>query len=200
MNHLIIYTHPRKSSFNHAILDAVTESYLQVGDGVIVRDLYGMGFQPALGSSEMLGGVGEDIVREQAYVSWADHVVFIYPLWWTGLPAMLKGYIDRVFSYGFAYKYDNGVQSGLLAGKKATLIHTQDKSQEAYEASGVGNALRLTIDEGILAYCGFEVFRHLVFDSMHASTTEDRKAWLAQLSEMMREPSETKEKPYTNFI
>lgn len=57
MNHMIIYTHPRKSSFNHAILDAVTESYLQVGDGVIVRDLYGMGFQPALGSSEMLGRV-----------------------------------------------------------------------------------------------------------------------------------------------
>lgn len=57
---------------------------------------------------------------------------------------MLKGYIDRVFSYGFAYKYDNAVQTGLLAGKKATLINTQDKSREEYEASGLGNALRLT--------------------------------------------------------
>ncbi|MGO4494979.1 NAD(P)H-dependent oxidoreductase [Paenibacillus sp. 2RAB27] len=185
MNHLIIYTHPRKSSFNHAILDAVTNNYLQEGEAVIVRDLYGMGFQPALGASEMLGGVGEDIVREQAYVSWADHIVFIYPLWWTGIPAMLKGYIDRVFSYGFAYKYDKGIKTGLLAGMKATIIHTQDKSQEEYEASGMGNALRLTIDEGILTYCGLEVTHHLVFDSMHASTAAERKSWLAQLSKMM---------------
>lgn len=194
MNHLIIYTHPRKNSFNHAILDAVTESCRQQGDEVIVRDLYGIGFQPALGSSEMLGGVGEDVVREQAYVSWADHVVFIYPLWWTGLPAMLKGYIERVFSYGFAYKYNNGVQTGLMTGKKATLIHTQNKSREEYEANGVENALRLTIDEGILAYCGFDVTCHYVFDSIPASTEEDRKAWLTQLSELMHNPSVTKEK------
>ncbi|MCD9023044.1 NAD(P)H-dependent oxidoreductase [Cohnella silvisoli] len=186
MNHLIVFTHPRKTSFNRAILDAVTEICRQEGDAVVVRDLYDIGFQPVLGSSEMLGGVGEDVSLEQAYVSWADHVTFIYPLWWTGLPAMLKGYIDRVFSYGFAYKYDNGVQIGLLKGKKATLIHTQNKSQEEYEASGMGNALRLTIDEGIFAYCGFEVTSHLVFDSILASTSEDRKAWLAQLSELMR--------------
>ncbi|MDO3677324.1 NAD(P)H-dependent oxidoreductase [Paenibacillus ehimensis] len=186
MNHLMIYTHPRKRSFNRAILDAVTESLRQGGDEVIVRDLYGIGFQPVLGPSELLGGVGEDVVREQSYVSWADHVVFIYPLWWTGLPAMLKGYIDRVFSYGFAYKYDDGVQIGLLAGKKATLIHTQNKSAEQYEASGMGNALRLTIDEGILAYCGFEVNHHFVFDSILASTAEHRQTWLAQLSERVR--------------
>ncbi|WP_163852526.1 NAD(P)H-dependent oxidoreductase [Paenibacillus elgii] len=183
MKHLIIYTHPRKRSFNHAILDAVTESLRQEEDKVIVRDLYGIGFQPVLGPSELLGGVGEDVVREQSYVSWAEHVVFIYPLWWTGLPAMLKGYIDRVFSYGFAYKYDDGVQIGLLAGKKATLIRTQNKSSEEFEASGMENALRLTIEEGILAYCGFEVNRHFVFDSILSSTVEHRQAWLTQLSE-----------------
>ncbi|WP_375540995.1 NAD(P)H-dependent oxidoreductase [Paenibacillus tyrfis] len=72
---------------------------------------------------------------------------------------------------------------GLLAGKKATLIHTQNKSSEQYEASGMGNALRLTIDEGILAYCGFEVNRHFVFDSILSSTVEHRQTWLAQLSE-----------------
>ncbi|XOK62199.1 NAD(P)H-dependent oxidoreductase [Paenibacillus elgii] len=191
MNHLIIYTHPRKKSFNHAILDAVTESCRQEGDEVVIRDLYGIGFQPVLGPSEMLGGVEEDVVREQKYVLWADHVVFIYPLWWTGLPAMLKGYIDRVFSYGFAYKYDNGAHTGLLAGKKATLIHTQNKSLSEYGASGMGNALNLTIDEGIFAYCGFEVTRHPVFDSIVTSTAEDRKIWLAQLSERMRNPAAT---------
>jgi len=185
MNLLIIYTHPRKNSLNHAVLDAVTESCRQAGDDVVVRDLYGVGFEPVLGSSEMLGGVGEDVVLEQSYVSWADHIVFIYPLWWSGLPAMLKGYIDRVFSYGFAYKYENGVQTGLLRGKKATLIHTQNKSREEYEASGMGNALRLTINEGIFAYCGFEEIGHHVFDSILSSTSKERKQWLEQLSEPM---------------
>ncbi|MBY9079781.1 NAD(P)H-dependent oxidoreductase [Paenibacillus sp. HN-1] len=192
MNHLIIYAHPRKNSFNHAILDTVTKSYLQEGDAVVVRDLYRIGFQPVLGSSEMIGGVGEDVVCEQSHLSWADHVVFIYPIWWAGMPGILKGYIDRVFAYGFAFKYDNGVQEGLLKGKKATVIHTQDKSKEEYEASGIGNAMRLTMDESILAYCGFEVTSHLIYDSMNASTVEEKKVWLAQLSDLLLHPPLTK--------
>ncbi|RNB87662.1 flavodoxin family protein [Brevibacillus fluminis] len=191
MNHLIIYAHPRKKSFNHAILDTVTESCRQEGHEVVVRDLYSIGFQPALGPSEMLGGVEEDVVQEQTYVSWADHVVFIYPLWWAGMPAILKGYIDRVFSYGFAYKYVNGVQTRLLAGKRATLIHTQNKSQEEYEANGIENAMNLTIDKAILEYCGFTLNRHLVFDSIVDSTTEERNDWLAQLPRRMYSPSTT---------
>lgn len=191
MNHLIIYAHPRKKSFNHAILDMVTESCRQEGHEVVVRDLYSISFQPALGPSEMLGGVEEDVVQEQTYVSWADHVVFIYPLWWAGMPAILKGYIDRVFSYGFAYKYVNGVQTGLLAGKRATLIHTQNKSLEEYEANGIENAMNLTIDKAILEYCGFTLNRHLVFDSIGDSTTEERNDWLAQLPRRMYSPSTT---------
>ncbi|MEJ1715164.1 NAD(P)H-dependent oxidoreductase, partial [Escherichia coli] len=82
------------------------------GHEVEVRDLYEMQFQPTLGRSEMIGGIGEDVVVEQEYLKWADVITFIYPIWWTGLPAIMKGYIDRVFSYGFAYKYVNGVQMG----------------------------------------------------------------------------------------
>jgi len=191
MNHLIIIAHPRKKSFNHAILDTVMESYRQEGHEVVVRDLYSIGFQPALGPSEMLGGVEEDVVQEQTYVSWADHVVFIYPLWWAGMPAILKGYIDRVFSYGFAYKYVKGVQTGLLAGKWATLIHTQNKSLEEYEANGIENAMNVTIDKAILEYCGFTLNRHLVFDSIVDSTAEDRNDWLAQLPRRMYSPLRT---------
>ncbi|WP_262497627.1 NAD(P)H-dependent oxidoreductase [Pedobacter africanus] len=52
---------------------------------------------------------------------------FIYPIWWTGMPAIMKGYIDRVMSYGFAYRYDQGVQKGLLGGKEVTIINTHGK-------------------------------------------------------------------------
>ena len=186
MNRLIIYAHPRKKSFNHAILETVERCFREEGDAVIVRDLYEMGFQPVLGTSELLGGVGEDVVREQSYLTWADHVVMIYPLWWTGMPAILKGYVERVFSYGFAYKYEKGLPVGLLKGKQATVIHTQNKSRGHYEANGTADALRLTIDEGILAYCGFEVSSHLVYDLVLSSTEDDRSAWLERLPERLR--------------
>lgn len=80
MNHLIVYAHPRKESFNHAILETAVEGLQQKGHEVVVRDLYAMGFQPALGSSEIIGGIGEDVVQEQEHLRWADVITFIYPI------------------------------------------------------------------------------------------------------------------------
>lgn len=125
MNHLIVYAHPSAKSFNRAILEATVRGSKEKGHEVLVRDLYEMDFRPAASMSEILGGIGEDVAREQEYLRWAEVVTFIYPIWWTGLPAMMKGYVDRVFSYGFAYKYENGVQIGLLKGKRAIIINTQ---------------------------------------------------------------------------
>lgn len=85
---------------------------------MVVRDLYAINFQPVISSSEVIGGIGEDVVREQEFLQWAEVITLIYPIWWTGMPAIMKGYIDRVFSYGFAYKYVNGVQMGLLKERK----------------------------------------------------------------------------------
>lgn len=133
---------------NHAILEAAVKGLQKKGHEVVVRDLYAIEFQPAVSSSEILGGIGEDIIQEQEHLKWADVITFIYPIWWTGLPAMMKGYIDRIFSYGFAYKYVNGVQMGLLKGKKAIILNTQGKSHEEYARSGMDQALRLTSDKG----------------------------------------------------
>ncbi|MGN7360661.1 NAD(P)H-dependent oxidoreductase [Paenibacillus sp. SAF-054] len=184
MNHLIIYAHPRKESFNHAILETAVQGLKQKGHDVIVRDLYAMKFQPVISSSEVLGGVGEDVEQEQKHLMWADVITFIYPIWWTGLPAIMKGYIDRVFSYGFAYRYVNGVQMGLLKGKKTVIINTQGKSHAQYAASGMDQALRLTSDKGIFEYCGLEVMYHLFLESVPESDDDTRAAWLAQIEEM----------------
>lgn len=119
MNHLIVYAHPRKESFNHAIMETAVQGLQEKGHEVVVRDLYAMEFEPVISNSEILGGIGEDIEQEQEYLKWADVIIFIYPIWWTGLPAIVKGYIERVFTYGFAYRYVNGEQMGLLKGKKS---------------------------------------------------------------------------------
>lgn len=184
MNHLIVYAHPRKESFNHAILQTAVEGLQRKGHEVVVRDLYEIGFQPVLGSSEIIGGAGEDVIIEQQYLRWADVITFIYPIWWTGLPAIMKGYIERVFSYGFAYKYVEGVQMGLLKGKKAVIINTQGKSHAQYAASGMDQALRLTSDKGIFEYCGFDVLYHIFFESVPESDETIRKTWLKQISDM----------------
>lgn len=184
MNHLIVYAHPSKVSFNHAILETAVQGLQQKGHEVRVRDLYEIGFQPELTGSEMLGGLGEDIMQEQEHLVWADVITFIYPIWWTGMPAIMKGYIERVFSYGFAYKYVNGVQMGLLKGKKAVIINTQGKSLAEYEANGMQQALRLTSDKGIFEYCGFEVLYHIFLESVPASDEAARQAWLEQIAYM----------------
>jgi NAD(P)H dehydrogenase (quinone) len=97
---------------------------------------------------------------------------------------MIKGYIERIFSYGFAFKYVDGVQMGLLKGKKAIIINTQGKSFAEYEANGMQDALRLTSDKGIFEYCGFEIIYHIFFDSTDRSDEPKRKAFLQQISDM----------------
>ncbi|RJE90407.1 flavodoxin family protein [Paenibacillus sp. 1011MAR3C5] len=184
MKHLIIYAHPRKESFNHAILETSVRGLRQKGHEVVVRDLYAMKFQPVISSSEILGGVGEDIEQEQEYLKWAEVITFIYPIWWTGLPAIVKGYIERVFSYGFAYRYVNGEQKGMLKGKKAVVINTLGKSHAEYVASGMDRALLLTSDKGIFEYCGMEVQQHVFFESVPSSDEATRTAWLQQIEEL----------------
>lgn len=185
MNHLIVYAHPRKESFNHAILKTAVRGLQAHRHEVVVRDLYAMEFQPVISSSEILGGVGEEIEQEQEYLKWADVITFIYPIWWTGLPAIVKGYIERVFTYGFAYRYVNGEQKGLLKGKKAIIINTQGKSHAQYAASGMDKALLLTSDKGIFEYCGIEVLHHEFFESVPSSDDATRAAWLKQIEEIV---------------
>lgn len=118
MKHLIIYAHPNQENAQYK--QCIEKMLEQRGLEVIVRDLYSIGFDPVLSLDDMTGqrkGIVNDLIKkEQEYISWADLVTFIYPIWWTGMPAIMKGYIDRVFSYGFAYSYDQGIQKGLLTG------------------------------------------------------------------------------------
>ncbi|MEZ0129902.1 NAD(P)H-dependent oxidoreductase, partial [Flavobacterium sp. LBUM151] len=128
MKHLIIYSHPNQGSLNHHLLQTAIESLKTKNQEIVIRDLYELNFNPVLSLEDMngqrIGNVTEEVKQEQQFISWADHITFIYPIWWTGMPAIMKGYIDRVFSYGFAYRYEQGVQKGLLTGKLTTIINT----------------------------------------------------------------------------
>ncbi len=185
MKHLIIYAHPNAASLNNLFKQTIEEALRIQMHEVVVRDLYQLNFDPVLSLEDMVeqrkGMVSEAIRREQEYITWAEAVTFIYPIWWTGMPAILKGYIDRVFSYGFAYRYDKGVQKGLLAGKAAYIINSHGKSKIEYQEIGMDNALKLTSDKGIYTYCGFDVKRHFFFDRADRVTAETIEAWKTEI-------------------
>ncbi|PSK91114.1 NAD(P)H-dependent oxidoreductase [Taibaiella chishuiensis] len=187
MRHLIVYAHPNPDSLNRHLLDTVTSLLVQQGHEVVVRDLNQQNFNPVLSLEDIAGlyrgVVGADIQAEQNHVAWAGCITFIYPIWWTGMPAIMKGYIDRVFSYGFAYRYDEGIQKGLLQDKEAVIINTQGKSHAAYAASGMDKALVLTSDQGIFAYCGFRIREHFFFENADRAGAEQVQQWTGDIAQ-----------------
>ncbi|UTN06254.1 NAD(P)H-dependent oxidoreductase [Flavobacterium bizetiae] len=185
MKNLIVYAHPNSGSLNHFFKQTVLESLQKSGEEIEVRDLNQINFNPVLSLEDMngqrMGKVADDVKTEQDFITWADHIIFIYPIWWTGMPAIMKGYIDRVFSYGFAYRYDQGIQKGLLTGKKTIIINSHGKSNAEYEAMGMDKALTLTSDTGIFTYSGLEIQEHFYFDKADRASQENVSDWENQL-------------------
>jgi len=169
MNHLIVYAHPSSDSLSNKILTVAKEFSVEKEYKTEVRDLYSIGFDPVLKNSDLKrihgGETPDEIKREQNYIQWADLITFIYPVWWTGMPAILKGYIDRVFSYGIAYKQAREGVEGLLKGKMVFLFSPMGTSNEEYDKIGMLNSMKQTCDEGIFKFCGMKVMKHIFFGS-----------------------------------
>lgn len=108
-------------SFGKGILDEVVKASVDKGAEVRIKDLYELGVDPVLKPADFAalqnGKVSDDIAVEQEQIKWADVITFIYPVWWAGVPAILKGYVDRVFSNGFAFRNTTAGPEGLLKGK-----------------------------------------------------------------------------------
>lgn len=185
MKNLIVYAHPNPASLNHFFKQTVVESLQESGQEIVIRDLNQISFNPVLSLDDMngqrMGQVANDVKTEQDFITWADRIIFIYPIWWTGMPAIMKGYIDRVFSYGFAYRYDHGIQKGLLTGKQTIIINSHGKSNAEYEAMGMDKALALTSDTGIFTYCGLEIEKHFYFDKADKASHENVSKWENEL-------------------
>ncbi|HOJ34010.1 MAG TPA: NAD(P)H-dependent oxidoreductase [Candidatus Hydrogenedentes bacterium] len=191
MNQLIVYCHPNPKSFCSAIKQRVSETYSSLGDLVVVRDLYAIGFDPVLKPADFealqQGHVLEDVKMEQDHIRWCDVMTFIYPIWWTGLPAMVKGYIDRVLSYGFAYAIDeNHNISQLLRGKKAIILNTMGTPKEFYDQSGMTKSLQMTTDTGIFEFCGVQVLAHTFFGAVPHVGNDVRLAMLEDAARLVR--------------
>jgi len=175
MKVLVVYAHPNPQSFNHAILESFTDGLKKGGHIFEVVDLYGIGFNPCLGLDDFAqfngGRMPEDVMEQQQKIAQAEALAFIYPVWQWGCPAILKGWMDRVFSHGFAYKIGEGGQlEGLLKHEKVLLISTTMGSEEAYR-SGVEDAIK-KIDVATLTFvCGIRNVEHVF---LYAAATDAR--------------------------
>ncbi|OBW95782.1 NAD(P)H-dependent oxidoreductase [Gallibacterium salpingitidis] len=185
MHNLIIYAHPNDASFNHAILDTVVEASQQRGMEVSVRHLYQLDFNPILTWDEFQqinqGNIPADIQQEQQLIKQADLITLIYPLWWMGFPAILKGYLDRVLSHGFAYETDETGSRGLLNDKKMLQIVTIGNNVQEYEKQGFIKALDATLINGLFNYCGITDIKHYFFGDIHIISDQDRKKYLTEI-------------------
>ncbi|REE55469.1 NAD(P)H dehydrogenase (quinone) [Paenibacillus taihuensis] len=188
MKHLVVIAHPNPDSFNHAIAKRLTAALQEKGHEVAIRDLYSIGFEAVLSMKDFealrAGDIPSDIRTEQQFISDADVLTWIYPIWWTGLPAILKGYVDRVFAYGYAYKYgDGGNIEKLLIGKKGFTVNTHGTPKDIYDSIGMLGALQKTSDTGIFDFCGIETVGHLFFGSVPQVDDAEREGMLKQVED-----------------
>jgi len=188
MKHLIIYSHPNPNSFNHAIMETYTKALLSAGHEVRVRDLYELKFDPVLTGKDLAdfakGQAAPDIRAEQEHVRWAEVITLICPIWWGGFTANLRGYLERVFSLGFAYDKNS---RALLTGKSVLTINTIGAPEKVYQDGGLFDAMNKLMDDIVFSFAGLKVIGHKYFSSVTSCSDAERKIMLEEVARIARE-------------
>ncbi len=185
-NILIINGHPDNESYNFALAQAYKTGAVNGGavvDEIIVRDLQ---FNPILNYGYRKRTILEpDLEAAWKKIMWADHLVFVYPVWWGSTPALLKGFIDRVFLPGFAFKIrDNSLLwDKLLTGRSAHIICTLDQPNWYYWLM-YGSPSHKAMKKSTLQFCGVNPVRITAIGPILDSKEVNRKKWLARIEQM----------------
>ena len=173
-NVLIVFAHPKAECFNRAVLDRVASTLTKEGHEVRVADLYAEGFQPALTPDDFAQyedtDMRADVRAEQDRVDWCDALVFVFPLWWGSLPAILKGWIDRVVTYGWAWDDLSDPTTGKLRGRKVLVLSTAGASDSEMKKLGYDTAVQRQLGTGTLELCGITEIKVRMFPDLHEGT------------------------------
>ena len=187
MHVLAVFCHPRRESFTGAVLDRFVSGAEAAGHEVEVADLYGEGFEPRMSRRDLqqFDGIAmpPEIIAEQKRVEQCDALAMVFPLWWWSMPAMLKGWIDRVWSAGWAYQPKHDPEGSLLQPRPCTLLVPAGASNEMMGWHDYDDKIVTLWRYGVLDYCGVEPAAiHLLLDSNHDAESRTRHldtAWLA---------------------
>jgi len=204
MKYFIVYAHPESTSLNGLLRDRAVITLREAGHSVVVSDLYAMGWKAvadgldfpvrdpsvplnyveASGEAFRTGTQSSDVAEEQRKLLWADFVVFQFPLWWFGMPAILKGWVDRVYAHDFAYgvgvhqgsRWGRRYGEGVLEGRRAMVATTAGGRAAHYGPRGVNGLiddLLWPIQHGVFFYPGMTVVPPTVLYEVRGATEDE---------------------------
>ena len=211
--HLIV-AHPEPSSFTAAMAREAIDALTGAGHEVVVSDLYGEHFNPTAGrhdftsvadperfhyQSEQLnaartGAFAPDLQREQDRVSSADLFVFVFPIWWGGVPAILKGWFDRVLAYGFAYEDGMRYETGYFAGRTGIMGVTTGGTPHRFSADGAYGTIEQVLwptQHCMIEYLGLTTPEPFVAYASPRVSDDERAAYLAAWRVRVLEAAQT---------
>jgi len=208
MQVLAVYAHAEPTSFTGALKDVAVRTLRAAGHGVEVSDLYAEGFNPVAGRHDFTtvadpdrfhyqteqghahatGGFAPDLVREQHRFLKADLLIVLFPIWWGGMPAILKGWFDRVLAYGFAYADGRRFDTGYFHGKRGILCLVSGGTQARFSVGGVyGDISQVLwpVQRCMIEYLGIEALEPFVAYGApridHAAREAYLRAWEMRL-------------------
>jgi putative NADPH-quinone reductase len=191
MNILIILGHPDNTSFNHAIADTCRNRLVENGHSVLFHDLYREGFNPITDVNEIpkQGKIDNLIKTHCDNLKDSDGIVIIHPNWWGQPPAILKGWIDRVFRPGVAYEFEEGdsgegLPIGLLKAKIGLVFNTSNTNEER-ENNIFKDPLETIWKNCIFSFCGVKQFDRRMFRIVVTSDLNQRQIWLNEAKSMI---------------
>lgn len=210
MNVLLVYAHPEPTSFTAALRDAARDALTTAGHHVEVSDLYAENFNPVAGRHDFTTthddkrfhyqneqghahvnkGFAPDLAREQARVQKADMIIWLFPIWWGGVPAILKGWFDRVMAFQFAYADGKRFDSGFFKHKTGMLCLTTGGTPERFSAGNVYGPVEQVLyptQHLMIEYLGMKSHDPFVAYATPRIDEPARKAYLQQWRERVLE-------------
>ena len=176
----VLLGHPKTQSFNGALADAYVEQARSAGHEVRRQNLGELQFDPVLWNGyDGIQPLEPDLLAAQENITWCEHWVVFYPIWWGSVPAVLKGFFDRTLYSGFAYHYhDNDpMWDGLLKGRSAQIFTTSD-APNLWTLLAYRNGDLSTVKNATLKFCGIHPVKVTRFDRMKDSTPAQRQLYL----------------------
>lgn len=183
---LVILGHPSAKSFNKTIFKRYIDSSLALGNQVRSLELGKLDFDVISRNPQDHGDKLEsDLIKAQKDILWSEHLVFIYPIWWGNVPALLKGFIDRVFISGFSHRYlSNGGYEKLLGGRSAHLIVTMDAPSIFESIFLHGAATNRVMKQATLEFCGIKPVKITRIGQLRKKNKEEREKILQKIASL----------------
>lgn len=193
MKTLVVFNHPYGGSYCSAILEAVEDGVKDGGQECRVINLDQDDFDPVMRAKDLiafagagrvgeaaLGTVDELVLEYKKDLEWADHLVMIFPIWWMTMPAMMKGFVDKVIFPAVAYNMDKGKLVSRLPIRKVTVITTMNTPADVYRDS-FNNSIEGSLIKGTFRQIGIEDIQWISLNGVKQTSQEQRVTWLDEI-------------------